>query len=151
MKNPFLLPNQYKVYGWIAFILFSILGLFCMYGEFKIPGFQLYSAKDQGILDFNDYNLTNELALIGVITGLLMIAFAKEKKEDEYISYLRLKSWQWSVLISYLILIIITLAFYGSTFFGILFYNVFTLLIVFILKFNISLYLLRREESVYEK
>lgn len=151
MKNTLLLPNRYKVYGWIIFLIFAMLGLACLYFEFKIPGFQLYNSPSQGLLDFNDYNLTNELALTGVVLGLLLIAFAKEKNEDEYISHLRLKSWQWSVLVSYLILIVIVFAVYGTTFFSVLFYNIFTLLLVFIGKFNYSLYALKKEGSKDEK
>lgn len=151
MKNTLLLPNQYKVYGWITFLIFSVLGLACMYLEFKIPGFQMYNPTSQGFLDFNDYNLTNEFALTGVVFGLLMIAFAKEKNEDEYISHLRLRSWQWSVLVSYMILIVIVFAVYGAAFFNVLFYNMFTVLLVFIIKFNSSLYRLKREGSRDEK
>ncbi|MBC7614824.1 MAG: hypothetical protein H7202_02035 [Pedobacter sp.] len=151
MKNTFLLPNRYKVYGWIIFLLFSAIGLACMYLEFKIPGFQVYSRQSEGFLDFNDYNLTDEFALTGVVIGLLMVAFAKEKNEDEFIAYLRLKSWQWSVLASYVILIVIVFTVYGGAFFGILFYNIFTVLLVFIAKFNFSLYQLKKAGSTDEK
>lgn len=147
MSNKLLLPSYYKVIGWISLLVFAALGAAVIFKEFKIPGFQLYTNNNQGLLDFNDYNLTNELALIGTILSLLSIAFSKEKNEDEYISYLRLKSWQWSVLISYLILIVISLCFYGTTFFGVIFYNIFTILIVFIIKFQFSLYQLRREDE----
>ncbi len=155
MKNSLLIPNRYKVYGWVVFLLFTCLGLACMYNEFKIPGFQLYNPSmatvndknDSVSLDFGDYNLTNELALAGVIIGLLMIAFAKEKKEDEYISFLRLKSWQWSILISYLIFLICVFSFYGTVFWVVLIYNVFTVPVVFIVKFNYSLYQLRKGAS----
>lgn len=152
MKNSLLIPNKYKVLGWIMFLLFTGLGLACMYAEFKIPDFQLYhpsmatinEASDSVSLDLGDYNLTNEQALAGVIAGLLMIAFAKEKNEDEYISFLRLKSWQWSVLISFLIFLICVFSFYGTLFWVVLIYNVFTVPLVFIIKFNLSLYLLRK-------
>lgn len=151
MKKSLLLPSQYKIYGWILFLISAILGYFALYEEFKIPGFQLIHRESTGLLDFSDYNLTNEIALIGVIIGLLLVCFAKEKQEDEFIAYLRLQSWQWSVLVSYLILIVITLFVYGSNFFAFLFYNAFTILFVFILKFNLRLYQSKREGDFDEK
>ena len=120
MKNTLLLPNKYKVIGWVTFLIFTVFGLTCVYLELKIPGFQLYYPKQDGFLDFDQYNLTEELSLTGITLGLLMIVFAKEKIEDEYISMLRLKSLQWSVLISYLILIVLNFSVYGMAFLSIL-------------------------------
>ena len=121
MKNALLISNKYKVLGWILFLAFAVLGLFCMYAEFKIPGFDLsvFNIKeDEGLsFSFNDYNLTNEFAFLGVTIGLLMIVFAKEKVEDEFIAMLRLKSLQWAVLLSYILLLIINLSIFG---FGVL-------------------------------
>jgi hypothetical protein len=81
----------------------------------------------------------------------MLIVFAREKIEDEYISLLRLKCWQWSVLISFGILFILNFVFYGTAFYGFLIYNMFTVPLIFIAKFNFSLYLLRREREEDEK
>lgn len=153
MKNSLLIPNKYKVLGWILFIAFATLGLFCMYGEFKIPGFELnmFNSKTDGLVDFRDFNLTNELAFLGITIGLLMVVFAKEKIEDELITMLRLKSLQWAVLISYIILIILNFSVFGIAFLMMLVYNLWTVLIVFIVKFNFSLYQLKREGMSDEK
>ncbi|WP_395802366.1 hypothetical protein [Daejeonella sp.] len=148
MKNSLLIPGKYKVIGWIIFILSSCLGLATSYWEYKIPGFAL-SVKNAEL--FADYNLTNELALAGVVIGLMMISFAKEKMEDEYLTLIRLKCWQWSVLISFGILLILNFVLYGTTFYSFLVYNMFTVPIVFIAKFNFSLYLLRQERAEDEK
>ncbi len=151
MKKTLLLPNNYKVIGWVTFLLFTALGLSCMYLDFQIPGFQFFYPKENSFLDFRDYNLTNEFALTGIVVGLLMVAFAKEKTEDEYILQLRLRSWQWSILISYIILIILNFSVYGTDFWMVLVYNLWTPLIVFIIKFNVCLYKLRREGVDDEK
>ena len=148
MKNSLLIPGKYKVIGWIIFILSACLGIATMYWEFKIPGFALPIKK---IDLFVDYNLTNEFALAGLVIGLMMISFAKEKMEDEYLSLLRLKCWQWSVLISFGVLFILNFVFYGTAFYSFLIYNMFTVPLIFIVKFNFSLYLLRREREEDEK
>ncbi len=149
MENSLLIPGKYKVIGWIIFILFACLGVATLYWEYKIPGFAL-PLKESG-LSFADYNLTNEFALAGLVIGLMMIVFAREKIEDEYISLLRLKCWQWSVLISFGILFILNFVFYGPSFYIVLIYNMFTIPLIFIVKFNYSLYRLRREREEDEK
>jgi hypothetical protein len=53
---------------------------------------------------FNDnVNFTDEIALTGIILGLLFLAFARERREDEFINRTRLESWQWAVLINYIL------------------------------------------------
>jgi len=158
MKNNLLLPNRYKVLGWTLFLAFATLGILCMVVDFKIPGFQLSSniikriSEDSVSIDlFGGYNLTNELALLGITIGLLMIVFTKERIEDEFISMLRLKSLQWAVLLSYVILIVLNFSAFGLTFLLLLVYNLWTVLIVFIIKFYWSLYRLKKEGAADEK
>ena len=66
MENSLLIPGKYKVIGWIIFILFACLGLATLYWDYKIPGLVLPLKESV----FVDYNLTNELALAGLIIGL---------------------------------------------------------------------------------
>ena len=147
MENSLLIPGKYKVVGWIIFILFACLGLATLYWDYSIPGLVLPLKESL----FFDANLTNELALAGVIIGLMIIVFAREKIEDEYISLMRLKCLQWSVLISFGILFILNFVFYGGSFYVVLIYNMFTIPLIFIAKFNYSLYRLRREREEDEK
>jgi hypothetical protein len=149
MENSLLIPGKYKVIGWIIFILFACLGVATLYWEYQIPGFALQIKESP--FSFVDYNLTNELALAGLIIGLMIIVFSREKIEDEYITLLRLKCWQWSVLISFGILFILNFVFYGTSFYIVLIYNMFTIPLIFIAKFNYSLYRLRREREEDEK
>lgn len=152
MKNSLLIPNKYKVIGWMVFVVFIVLGFFCLTKEFKIPNFRLYHNKGTSLMsNFPDYNLTNEFAILGITVGLLMIMFSKEKAEDEYIAVLRLKSLQWAVLVSYVILLCINFSFYGISFLLILIYNIWTVPIVFLIKFNYNLYRLRKEGVSDEK
>jgi hypothetical protein len=130
--------------GWILFLAFVLLHTAKAILELPIPDIHLPLINAAG---FEDDVITDELILSGVLIGLLFIAFAKEKNEDEYITVLRLKSWQWAVLISYGILLIATWLIFGLDFLGFMAYNMFTVLIVFIVKFNYSLYLLRKGGS----
>jgi hypothetical protein len=81
-------------------------------------------------------NLTNELAGLGAIVGLLLIAFSKERVEDEMISRLRLDALQWSIYANYLILAVAILTIYDGAFLTVMIYNMFTVLLVFIGRFR---------------
>lgn len=154
MKNSLLIPNRNKVVGWVVLLASVVLGCFCLYNEFRIPDFQIYRLPNNGEdspFSFADYNLTNELAIFGVTLGLLIIVFSKEKIEDEYIGVLRLKSLQWAVLVSYIVLLIINFSFYGIAFLMILVYNIWTIPIIFLVRFNYSLYRFRKEGVSDEK
>lgn len=92
MISKLLIPNQYKILGWTLFLIFATIGIVSNTFEFKIPLFEINSPMNESERGwFNDYNLTNEFAFFGTTVGLLMIVFAKEKIEDEYIAVLRLK------------------------------------------------------------
>lgn len=151
MKNHLLIPSKYKVYGWVIFLLFAMLHvianiIYPELGKRLIPSGSLNGTSWDDIMDSN---LT--FVGCGVLLGLMMICFSRENREDEYISYLRLRSWQLSVLISYGILFVANLFVYGGWFLSFMVYNMLTVLIVFIVTFNLSLYKLKRERLDDEK
>ena len=81
-----------------------------------------------------------EIVGILLICGLLFIAFAKEKAEDEFIARLRLESLVWATYVNYIILAISILFIYDMVFFWVLIINMFTILLFFLLRFNWILY-----------
>jgi hypothetical protein len=152
MKNNLLIPAKYKVLGWILALTFGVLGFFCLFYDFKFD-FLTVNNEEINTLSglFQSSNFTNEIALTGTIIGLLIVVFSKQKIEDEYISLLRLKSLQLSVLISYLIFIILNFCFYGLDFYAAIFYNTFTILAVFIIIFQWKLFKLGKEGILDEE
>ncbi len=143
-----LLPNKFKTIGWLILIPTSILGLSVIYADYSSDWLNL---KTFAIIhkDFNqktemftyvETNLTNTLLGSLFIIGALLVSFSKEKMEDEYISSLRLSSLMWAVLLNYLILLLSFLFVYGLSFLDIMVYNMFTVLIIFILRFHYLIY-----------
>lgn len=119
-----------------------------MYADFKLnwlvvnflnEPFTINSGQSTGHL-VNIQNLTDEIAAIGVIVGLLLVAFSREKVEDEMIGQLRLEALQWSVYANYIVLAIAILTLYDTAFFNVMVYNMFTVLLVFISRFRWLLY-----------
>ncbi len=139
MKANNLMPYRLKRLGWIILPPSLILGIMVMYFEFEIPGFSAiipYGDLTPFSNGVNKNNLTDELVSIITIVSLALIAFSEEKEEDEWVSKIRLESLQWSVYANYILLILAILLVYDMHFFEALVYNMYTILILFILRFN---------------
>ncbi|MGC4231427.1 MAG: hypothetical protein QM594_00305 [Niabella sp.] len=80
--------------------------------------------------------------VIGVLflIGLMFIAFSKIKQEDEYSYAVRLNSWLWAIWVNCILLVFSFFFFYGLSFFAIVVCNLYSLLIIFILRFYYLLY-----------
>lgn len=152
MLKQILLPNYFKLIGWILLIPSAILGFFLMLSDLestlKINSkvFALYndeimgSQRHTGIISTD---ITNTLVGVFFILGAMMVGFSKEKKEDEYVSNLRLSSLMWAVWVNYVLLLLSFIFIYGMGFFHVMIYNMFTVLIIFIGRFNIKLFINR--------
>ena len=148
MQNKLLLPNKYKILGWVLLIPATILGIIL-----TISGFDEDWITAKVFIFFTDEffgegkkftfiktNITNTVVGILFITGALLVGFSREKKEDEYISNLRLSSLLWAVWVSYTLLLLSFVFVYGLAFFHVMVFNMFTVMIIFIVRFNYILY-----------
>ena len=106
---------------------------------------QRISLDGGSLFTIQSNNFTDELGGIILIMGLLFIAFSKEKDEDERISQLRLESLLWAVFINSLFLIFSIIFFYDEVFLKIMTYNICTTLILFIARFNLTIYFERKK------
>ena len=148
MKTKLLLPNGYKKMGWIILVPSLIMGIVLLATNFEALGLRATVFAIYGDEIFGDTVIFGLLktyvmpTLVGVlfIIGALLVAFSKEKREDEYIASLRLSSFLWAVLVNYLLLMFCFLFIYGGGFFSVMLYNMFTMLIIFIARFNFLLY-----------
>ena len=160
METRFLLPNKFKLIGWILIIPSAILGYFVIFHDFtlKFLRIKVLSFFSGGLAPWNPasnfgfepQNITATIVGILFIVGALMVAFAREKNEDEFISKQRLESLLWATLTNYLILIFCFLFFYEIGFLIVMIINMFTILILFIIRFNYILYKLSKSLK-YEK
>ncbi|QKJ32132.1 hypothetical protein HQ865_20975 [Mucilaginibacter mali] len=78
---------------------------------------------------------------------LMIWVYAKEKVEDEYINHLRLDALQIAVYANYAILLLSNFMFYGVSFLLIQIFNLATIPLIFIIRFQYRLYRLRRSEA----
>ena len=143
MKTDWLFPHRYRLIGWIILLPSVALGLATMYWDFAFDFLTVGKPNQPGDIGafFSSWpiNFTNEIAALGVIVGLLFVAFAREKEEDEMISQLRLESLQWSVYVNYILLALAILLIHGGLFLEVMTYNMFTILLIFIIRFRLLL------------
>lgn len=149
-----LLPNRYKVIGWCLTLPSFVIIMLYMYIDFSFPFLNYSSGKKDNLFNgetlFNlsTNNFTDEIFGVLLITGLLLVAFSREKHEDERILKLRLESLLWAVLINSILVMLAIVLIYGSMFLQVMVYNMCTTLIIFIARFN---YLMYRENKKLNK
>jgi hypothetical protein len=156
METTYLLPNRFNYFGWILMIIATIIWILfnivdfgqILSGNFlTIYGGDLF--KKRAYFNVVYVNLEATIAGTLFIIGGIFVAFAKQKMEDEFIMKLRLLSFQWAVLINYTLLMFCFIFFYSHEFFTVMIYNMFTVLILFIIRFNYLLY--KYNDSTNEK
>ncbi|MDG1277363.1 MAG: hypothetical protein P8O16_08790 [Algoriphagus sp.] len=149
MLTKILLPHRFQKIGWIMILPFSVLLFAVNYLTFELSWLSISNSQPSadGLSGFFDPDKTNyslEFALIGVFLALFLIAFSKEKQEDEYIQKLRLDSLLVAFYANTFILILGTLLFYGFGYLEFMGYNMFTIQIIFIARFKWILYQQRK-------
>ncbi len=149
MKTNYLFPNRFKKIGWFLFIPGIVIGaIFLITQSDNIDFFnvKVLSIAEQPIFGktvfftISENNILDEIIGLLLIIGSLLIAFSKEKSEDEFISKIRLESLVWATYINYAVLIMTIIFVYDMTFFWVLVFNMFNILLFFIIRFNWVLY-----------
>jgi hypothetical protein len=139
MKNHFLFPPDFRLYGLILFVAGILLGIPNIFFDWEISWLSL-NTEPRDIFSGRQ-NLTNELALTFVLIGLLILCFSSLKLEDERTLYLRLRAYQWSFLVNFLIILVGNWLLYGEYFLYLMIFNLFTPLVVFLMRFYYLIYM----------
>ncbi len=160
MKARYLFPHKYKKVGWTLFVIGLILGVILLLNDFETPSWEMnvfpLIGEKAGLFVENESmvwssnNITDELASILLIVGGVLLAFSKAKDEDEFISKIRMESLIWATYVNYIVLLLTVLFVFDMAFFNVLIYNMFTILIFFILRFHYVLYKTKKSLSYEE-
>ena len=130
MKKEWLFPHACQKIGMVLSVLF---GLGCL--------LWLFWWSDT----LECWQGWDELFVIGLLVGLLLAAFSRERDEDEYMTRLRYESLVWAVLADSLFVVIATLTVYGPDYVYVLLVQLFLQLILYIVRFRIVLRRVRKE------
>jgi hypothetical protein len=150
MKTKLLFPHRFKSIGWILLVPATVLGILFMFFDFepdflKVNVFAIYASGEllsgsSILLNMVGNNISDEIVAVLFIVGALFVAFSREKTEDEFISKTRLESLVWATYVNNIILIFCILFFYDMAFLWVMIFNMFTILIFFIVRFYFILY-----------
>jgi hypothetical protein len=146
MHTRFLFPHRYKAVGWVLFAAGVVLGVLNMHFEWqpdwltlRLPAFLRADLFDNP-KDPGQHNFSPELSGLLCIVGALLAACSRERDEDEFIKQLRLESLLWALYVNYALLALALLLTYGSLFFDLMVYSMFTPLVLFLLRFHYVLF-----------
>jgi len=150
MKTKLLFPHRYKIIGWVVLIPAAVLGFLYLFFDvepafldvkvFSVFGSGSFLSSSSKVFQLVKNNITDEIAGVLFIIGALLVAFSREKTEDEFIAKTRLESLVWATYANYIILIFCFLFFFDLGFFWVMILNMFTILIFFIIRFYFILY-----------
>ena len=145
MVTKYFLGARWKILGWIMFLTGFIVGLFYMitdysmdFKEFKlfaiIGSDSVFSGRE--FFKWVENDPLDELLSLLVIIGGLIIAFSKEKVEDEFINKLRMDSLLWAILCNYAVLILAIIFVFDMAFLDVLVINMFTTIVFYVFRFH---------------
>ena len=155
MKSKLLFPHPWKTIGWLILLPATIAGIVLSTTGFeadwmyaRVPAIfhdnlsilQPGIDTDESPFAIIETNITSTVIGVLFIIGAMLVGFSKEKVEDEFIANLRLSSLMWSVWVNYTLLLVAFIFIYGLSFINVMIYNMFTVLIIFIIRFNYLLY-----------
>src|ERR1017187_1793885 len=142
VNNKYLFPYKTRYLG-IALILVHI-PIKLLWDYYYPGGYRMHSSPgaDSGL--FSPPHLFFIGTTLMVLVGLFLVAFSKEKVEDEQIVQLRLDSLRWAIYLNYGILLFSLVFTHGSDSHHILLLNIWLPLLFFILRFQWILYRLNR-------
>jgi hypothetical protein len=153
MKSRFLFPNKFKKIGWLLFvpsvIITVLISLFHINSDeyFNVNVFAIYADAFMSKTEYFKIiknSIVDEILVISMIIGGILIGFSKLKVEDEMISKIRYESLVWATYLNYGLILFFTLFVYGMSYLNILFHNLFTLLLFFMIRFHYMIYKLNK-------
>lgn len=146
MKTNLLFPYKSKRIGLLLFLIGVVLTILFYNNSPDILEINVLALVEGKLFGDTEYfsviknNVTDEIIGILLLVGLVLFGFSKEKFEDEHINSLRLNALIWAVYFNFLILLISFFTIYGMSFFVFMQINLFSVLLIFILRFRYLLW-----------
>ena len=122
-----LFPHGFQKWGWCVFAVGVIFGLYAL------------------VTDYGTGSLVNNIAIIGTVSGAILATCSQEKIEDEMVRQIRLNSLLVALYVNYAVLIVCSLLVYDLDFLLVMMYNMFTILLIFMVVFRYRMWRLNRE------
>lgn len=142
VNNRYLFPYNTRYIGIVLILVHIPIKL--LWDHYYPGGYGMHNPPGTDSALFSPPHLFFIGTTLLVLVGLFLIAFSKEKVEDEQIVQLRLDSLRWAIYLNYAILLLSLVLSRGSGSKHILLLNSWLPLLFFILRFQWVLYRLNR-------
>ena len=145
MKTNYLFPHSFKkgsgallIISFVVFLIISFINRERELIQLPVNVFALIFDKglEANYFGFTQNNFIDEILMTLFIVSGLIFAFSKEKIEDEMVSKIRLESLVWATYVDYGVFLFCVIFIYGISFLQVMEYNMFTLLLFFIIRFH---------------
>ena len=103
------------------------------------------------VTDYGTGPLVNNIAIIGTVSGAILATCSQEKIEDEMVRQIRLNSLLVALYVNYAVLIVCSLLVYDLDFLLVMMYNMFTMLLIFMVVFRYRMWRLNKEAKDEEQ
>lgn len=150
MQTRYLFPHRFKRLGWVLAIGALVLGLLEMNGVVHLPHLLAWLPSPIGNADLPELvagrlvRANHDLYAVVFIVGAVLAACSRERHEDEYIGQIRLDSLLWALYAYCGLLLLAFLLVSGSRFFDVMTYALFAPLLLFLVRFQVVLYVAER-------
>ncbi|TDE16742.1 hypothetical protein [Dyadobacter psychrotolerans] len=160
MKTKYLLPSRLRILGWILVLICTPLGVWYLAAENSFPFHLVINIPwpfegNNEMLPIKDgllyLSIVDEVLALGALFGFFVVGFTKQLIEDERIALLRLEALQWGIYANYLLLALSVIFVHGPSFITVITYNMFTPLIIFVLRFYWLLFISPAMEAKRER
>lgn len=122
-----LFPHGFQKLGWCIFAVGVVLGIYAL------------------VTDFDIGYLGNNLVIIATVVGAILATCSREKIEDEVVRQIRLSSLLVALYVNYAVLIVCSLFVYDLDFLYVMMYNMFTILLIFVVVFRYRMWRLNKD------
>lgn len=151
-----LFPYSYRFIGWPLLIGGFILGIISFYFdvEFQWLDFKVlaiggesnyfFTKVDPSFFSFMEDNFTNEMIALLVLIGSVLVAFSKEKVEDEFFQQLRFESLIWALKIQSILLFLAIVFLYNFAFLWFMIVALVSFYVIYIGRYHYQLMKYRR-------
>lgn len=157
MKRIYLFPNKLKIPALAIFVISLILIILQLAGiekeinttvfAFISDGFALNFKKDNTYFGFVEENIYNEILDCAFFISGIILAFSKEKIEDEMITFIRLKSLLYTTYFIFFLLILSEIFIYGLSFLNVIMGFLYTFVILTNIFYYTKLYIYKKQFS----
>lgn len=147
--NRYLLPNYFGRIGWILSLPSAVVLLVYLFGKpwDAIPADSFFKLEiwHKVLNVFGGDSILAAICMVLLSVGLLFVAFSREKIEDEYITKLRGDSLIWAVVANTILMAVLYVLVYGGWFLYVSLFNLYMVLVLFIIKFRVTLNRFKKE------